>query len=198
MPATFSFTPSTFIPLAVGFFGLGTGYFIWGGQILAGRPPLSPEVNRSMGMWGIWMPGFMQFITGVFIWVGLTWFNVFTRTPANYMVALAFTAYGVHWFALGWRRIVGSSPSPDGWMAMPFAIISGLGCVIFAALRDWPIFILFGLLFLIYVTLIPAAFSESPRALKAHGMAMFANGVWLMWLTWAATLNVVLGWHWWF
>jgi hypothetical protein len=30
-------------------------------------------------------------------------FGTFT-TPALYMAALAFTAFGVHWFALGWNR----------------------------------------------------------------------------------------------
>jgi hypothetical protein len=30
-----SFEPSAFVPLAVGFFGLGTGYLIWGPQELA-------------------------------------------------------------------------------------------------------------------------------------------------------------------
>jgi hypothetical protein len=33
---TFSFTASPFVPVAIGFFGLGTGYFIWGGQALCG------------------------------------------------------------------------------------------------------------------------------------------------------------------
>jgi len=34
------------------FFGLRTGYFIWGGQALFGFPKTSPEVARTMGMWG--------------------------------------------------------------------------------------------------------------------------------------------------
>jgi hypothetical protein len=41
---------------------LGTGYFIWGGQALFGFPKSSPEVNRTLGLWGFWMPGF---ITGI-------------------------------------------------------------------------------------------------------------------------------------
>jgi hypothetical protein len=47
-------------------------YFIWGGQALFGFPKASPEVNRTMGMWGFWMPGFMQFITGAYLLIGLT------------------------------------------------------------------------------------------------------------------------------
>src|ERR1700751_162229 len=71
---TFTFAASRFVPVAIGFFGLGTGYFIWGGQALFGFPKSSPEVNKTMGMWEFWMPGFMQFITGVYLLVGLTWF----------------------------------------------------------------------------------------------------------------------------
>ena len=45
---TFTFASSPFVPVAIGFFGLGTGYFIWGGQALFGFPKTSPEVNRSL------------------------------------------------------------------------------------------------------------------------------------------------------
>jgi hypothetical protein len=58
----FTFARSSFVPVAR-FFGLGTGYFIWGGQALFGFPKSSPEVNRTLGSWGFfWMPGFMQFL----------------------------------------------------------------------------------------------------------------------------------------
>ena len=50
----------SFLPIAIGFFGLGTGYLIWGGQALFELPATSPEVNKTLGMWGFWMPGFMQ------------------------------------------------------------------------------------------------------------------------------------------
>lgn len=63
---TFTFAGSSFVPVAIGFFGLGTGYFIWGGQALFGFPKTTPEVNRSLGLWGFWMPGFMQLLTGIF------------------------------------------------------------------------------------------------------------------------------------
>lgn len=46
---TFTFASSPFVPVAIGFFGLGTGYFIWGGQALFGFPKTSPDVNRSLG-----------------------------------------------------------------------------------------------------------------------------------------------------
>ncbi len=196
MPAPFTFPQSPFLPLAVGFFGLGTGYFIWGGPALFGFPKLNPESNRTLGMWGIWMPGFMQFITGVYLFVGLTWFGVFTATPALYMAALAFTAYGVHWFAMGWRRVAGSSPTPDGWMAIPFALISILGIEVFASVRDWPVVILFVLLTLIYLSEIPAKFTGLPRWERTVGLWQVLNGCWLMYLTWATAVNLSLHYHW--
>jgi hypothetical protein len=30
------------------------------------------------------------------------------------MAGLAFTAYGIHWFAMAHRRYIGSSAAPDG------------------------------------------------------------------------------------
>ena len=92
----FTFASSPFVPVAIGFFGLGTGYFIWGGQALFGFPKSSPEVNRTLGLWGFWMPGFMQFLTGIYLLTGLTWFNVFGKAAPLYMASLAFTAYGIH------------------------------------------------------------------------------------------------------
>lgn len=67
----FTFASSPFVPVAIGVFGLATGYFIWGGQALFGFPKSSPEVNRTMGLWGFWMPGFMQFLTGIYLLTGL-------------------------------------------------------------------------------------------------------------------------------
>ena len=49
---TFTFASSPFVPVAIGFFGLGTGYFIWGGQALFGFPKTTAEVNRTLGLWG--------------------------------------------------------------------------------------------------------------------------------------------------
>lgn len=104
-----SLPQSPFPPLAVGFFGLGTGYLIYGTQELFGYPARSDSVDFATGMWGIWMPGFMQFITGIYLFAGLTLFGTF-KTPSLYMAALAFTAYGVHWFALGWNRLHRADP----------------------------------------------------------------------------------------
>jgi hypothetical protein len=102
---TVIFTESSFPPIAVGFFGLATGYLVYGTQELLGYPsPPDRKVNLTTGLWGVWMPGFMQFFAGAYLFAGLTWFGSFDGNPALYMAALAFTAYGVHWFALGLER----------------------------------------------------------------------------------------------
>jgi hypothetical protein len=58
------------------------------------------------------MPGFMQFLTGIYLWVGLVWFHSLREKPL-FMAALAFTAYGVHWFAIGMARAMGGDPAPE-------------------------------------------------------------------------------------
>lgn len=193
------FAQSGFLPIAIGFFGLGTGYFVWGGQALFGFPKSSPDVDRTMGMWGFWMPGFMQFITGVYLMVGLTWFGVFnSKADAPlYAAALAFSAYGIHWFAMAHRRYIGSSAAPDGWMAIAFLVLSILGIAVFIVANDLPVAILFLGLALIYATEIPSRFLNSKAAGRVVGLWQFLTGIWLMYLTCATVVNISLGQHWW-
>ena len=47
----FAFASSPFVPIAIGFFGLGTRYLVWGGQALFDLPKTSPEVNKTLGLW---------------------------------------------------------------------------------------------------------------------------------------------------
>jgi hypothetical protein len=188
-----TFANSPYVPLAIGFFGLGTGYFIWGGQTLFGFPPASPEVDRTMGMWGFWMPGFMQFITGVYLLVGLTWFNVFGNAAPLYMAGLAFTAYGIHWFAMAHRRYIGSSAKPDGWMAIAFLFLSALGLAVFRYVGDVPVMIIFIGLTLIYAAEIPTRlFSWRPGG-RLVGLFQVVTGIWLMYCTYAITVNLACG-----
>lgn len=195
MPSHFDFPSSSYLPLAVGFFGLGTGYLIYFSQELFGWPARDEKVNYATGMWGIWMPGFMQLMTGVYLFVGLTWFDVFKNNPALYAAALAFTAYGVHWFAIGLNRMRGADPRPNGFMAIAFTLISLLGVVVFFRAGDWPVGLLFVGLSLIYVSDVFASlhglFRESinRRAERSLGFWHLVTGLWLMYLTWASTLN---------
>jgi hypothetical protein len=192
---TFAFTNSPFAPLAIGFFGLGTGYFIWGGQALFGFPKSSPEVNRSLGLWGFWMPGFMQFLTGIYLLTGLTWFNVFGKAASSplYMAGLAFTAYGIHWFAMAYRRYIDSSAQPDGWMAIAFLFLSILGIAVFRRAGDIPVMLIFIGLTLVYALEIPTRLLSWNAGGRLVGFFQVVTGVWLMYCTYAITVHLALG-----
>jgi hypothetical protein len=190
---TFTFASSHYVPIAIGFFGLATGYIIWGGQALFRFPKPSPEVDRTMGLWGFWMPGFMQFITGVYLLIGLTWFNVFGNAAPLYMAGLAFTAYGVHWFAMGYRRYINASDQPDGWMAIAFLFLSILGVYVFGKAGDIPVMILFVGLTLVYLTEIPTRLFSWTGGGPLVGLFQFVTGIWLLYCTYAITVNQALG-----
>ena len=198
--ANVQFSPSTFAPIAVGFFGLGTGYLIYFWQELAGWPPRDEKVNLATGVWGIWMPGFMQLLAGTYLFVGLAWFGSFREKPL-YMAALAFTAYGVHWFAIGYNRARGGDARVSTGMALAFDMISALGIVVFFRASDWPVGLLFIGLTLIYTS----DFFASARGLlpervnvlgeRSLGFWHLMTGLWLMYLTWATALNFASGMH---
>jgi len=180
-------------PLAVGFFGLGVGYYVYGGTEFFRFPNLDQAVNRSLGQWGVWMPGFMQFLTGVYLWLGLTIFKAFQSSPVLYMAALAFTAYGVHWFAMGLNKYFGGDSRVDGYMAIAFLWISIIGATVFGYAKDYPVMILFILLALVYISDIPASLLQSQSWTRVKGFWHLVTGTWLMYLTFAAALNFALG-----
>src|ERR1700741_4551590 len=188
----FSFAASRFVPVAIGFFGLGTGYFIWGGQALFGFPRTSQEVNRTMGMWGFWMPGFMQFITGVYLIVGLTWFDVFGNAAPLYMAGLAFTAYGIHWFAMAHRRYIGSSSAPDAWIAIAFLFLSVLGAYVFFRAGDTTVMLIFVGLTLIYLVEIPTRFLSWGTGGRLVGLLQLATAIWLMYCTYSTVIRLAV------
>jgi hypothetical protein len=200
------FPESAFVPVALGFFGLGVGYLIYGPQELLGYPRRDADVDRANGMWGIWLPGFCQFLVGVFLFVGLTWFPVFTSNKALYMAALAFSAYGIHWFAMGWNRLRGADARPNGFMSIPFVIISVLGLTVFFRADAWPLGLLFIGLALVYVAEFFASFRIGVRVgadgrestnvgERALGLVHVVVGLWLMYLTVATTLDIASGFH---
>ena len=187
------FAASSFPPLALGFFGLGAGYLIWGPAELFGFPPREPAADRAIGMWGIWLPGFCQFVTGITLFVGLTWFQVFDKPPL-YMAALAFSAYGIHWFALGWNRYTNSDLRPNAGMSVAYTVLSVLGMVVFFRIGAWPVGSLFAGLTAVYVTDFMHAL-RMPGGLKLHGLTHIATGLWLMYLTFGTVLNIASGYH---
>jgi hypothetical protein len=186
------FAVSLFPPLALGFFGLGTGYLIYGPQELLGWPKRDERVDRATGIWGIWLPGFCQFVTGVILFIGLSWFQVFKGAPL-YMAALAFSAYGIHWFAIGYNRYRGNDPRPNAGMTVAFFIISVVGLVVFFVAGDWPVGLLFVGLALIYAS----DFFASIGVLlgeRALGFWHIVTGLWLMYLMVSTAFNFALGW----
>jgi hypothetical protein len=153
----------------------------------------------------------MQFLTGVYLFVGLTWFHTFREKPL-YMAALAFTAYGVHWWAIGMARALGGDPRPNGFMSIAFTLISVLGVIVFFKAQDAPVGGLFIGLTCIYVSdffaslcrrdpdpMTPGAKPE-PTPLgelgeRALGFFHLGTGLWLMYLTFAVTLNTSVDMH---
>lgn len=207
---------SPFPPLALGFFGLGTGYLIFGTQELFNYPQRRAEVDLGTtqepfnypqtrakvdlgtGIWGVWMPGFLQFVTGVYLFAGLTLFGTFTSTPPLYMAALAFTAYGVHWFAIGWNRLAETDVRIQVGMAVAFILISVLGAIVFFSSNDWPVGLLFVGLACVYVSEFPTSLApDLPRVgaigRRALGFFHLLTGFWLMYLMFAVVLDIVLG-----
>jgi hypothetical protein len=189
-----TFTVSAFPPLALGFFGLGTGYLIYGPQELIGWPARDASVDRSTGMWGIWLPGFCQFVTGILLFVGLTWLQVF-KEPPLYMAALAFTAYGIHWFAIGWNRYSGSDPRPNAGMCVAFMTLSAMGILVFFKAKDWPVGLLFCGLFAIYFfdffAAVGVRFGE-----RLLGLFHLLTGGWLMYLAFATVVDFAINYSW--
>ena len=53
-----------------------------------GFPKRDAGVDFGTGVWGIWMPGFCQFLTGTYLFLGLTLFGTFTASPPLYMAAV--------------------------------------------------------------------------------------------------------------
>jgi hypothetical protein len=108
------------------------------------------------------------------------------------MAALAFSAYGIHWFAIGWNRYQGNDPRPNVGMSIGFLVISALGAFVFFHASAWPVGVLFVGLFCVYIgefmVSIPVLVGE-----KVLGVAHLATGVWLMYLTVATTLNIASG-----
>jgi hypothetical protein len=189
-----TFAASQFPPLALGFFGLGTGYLIWGPQELFGFPKRDEGVDRSLGVWGLWMPGFCQLLTGLILFIGLTWFQVFSSDKILYMAALAFSAYGIHWFALGWNRYRGNDPRPNAGMSIAFLVLSALGATVFFHAGDWPVGLLFIGLAAVYVADFFIAFGAGFFE-NILGLIRVVTGLWLMYLMFAVTLNFATGSH---
>jgi hypothetical protein len=109
------------------------------------------------------------------------------------MAGLAFTAYGIHWFAMAHRRYIDSSVQLDGWMAIAFLFLSILGVDVFRRAGDIPVMIIFAGLTLIYSTEVPTRLFSWNLGARVTGLFQVITGVWLMYYTYAMTVNLALG-----
>lgn len=202
---------SAFPPLALGFFGLGTGYMIYGPQELFGWPAKSEKVDMGTGVWGIWLPGFCQFVAGTILFLGLGLFpGTFAEHTAGglgsssalYMAAFAFSAYGIHWFGIGWNRYRGTDARANTGMTIGYTVISIMGVVIFFHVGDWPVGLVFAGLVAIYVcdffasALTPGG-GLHKLGLRGLGFFHLVTGGWLLYCAFATAVNFSIGYHWW-
>jgi hypothetical protein len=201
---------SAFPPLALGFFGLGTGYLIYGPQELFGWPAKSEKVDMGTGVWGIWLPGFCQFVAGTILFLGLGLFpGTFADHTANglasssplYMAAFAFSAYGIHWFGIGWNRYRGTDARANTGMTVGYTVISVMGVVVFFDVGDWPVGLVFVGLTAIYVCDFFASALTPGKTLHTWGLRGLGcfhliTGVWLLYCAFAAAVNMSLGFNW--
>lgn len=187
------FTQSVYVPMAIAFFGMAANYVVLGGQALFQRPKKCPEVDKTIGAWGFWMGGFMPFVTGVYLMVGLSWFAVYTAKPPLYLFAVTLTAYGVQWFVGGWRRYVGAGDGLEGWMSAPFVLLSLLGTLILFRIGAVMPAILFLLLTLVYAAEISSRRVWWPRGDRVTGVCRIMASIWLLYLTFAMIAHIVIG-----
>ena len=91
------------------------------------------------------------------------------------------------------RRYIETSAVPDGWMAIAFLFLSILGVDVFRRAGDIPLMIIFVGLSLIFAVEIPTRLlSWSPGA-RLVGLLQFVTGIWLMYCTYAITVDLIRG-----
>jgi len=123
------------------------------------------------------------------------------EAPPLYMAALAFTAYGVHWFAIGWNRLRQADPRVNVGMTVAFTAISVLGIIVFFKAGDYPVGGVFIGLTCIYVSDFFASLrADLPKfgnpAERALGFFHLGTGFWLFYLMFAVTVDFALKWTW--
>jgi hypothetical protein len=78
-------------------------------------------------------------------------------------------------------------------MAIGFLFLSLLGTFVFLKAGDIPVMIVFVGLSLIYATEIPTNLMGWERGHRLVGLLQCLTGIWLMYCTYAATVNFALG-----
>jgi hypothetical protein len=78
-------------------------------------------------------------------------------------------------------------------MAIAFLFISILGVDVFRRAADIPVMIIFVGLTLIYAAEIPTRLLSWQRGARLVGLLQFVTGIWLMYCTYAITVDLALG-----
>jgi hypothetical protein len=91
------------------------------------------------------------------------------------------------------RRYIDSSAQPDGWTAIAFLFISILGVDVFGRAADIPVMIIFVGLALIYAVEIPTRLLSWRSGARLVGLLQLVTGIWLMYCTYAITVDLALG-----
>jgi hypothetical protein len=86
-------------------------------------------------------------------------------------------------------RVFGSDPRPNALMSIPFLVLSVLGAVVFFGADDNPVGGLFVGLALVYICDFFASLGSALWG-RLLGLVHTATGLWLMYLTVAAVLNM--------
>jgi hypothetical protein len=77
-------------------------------------------------------------------------------------------------------------------MAIAFLFLSLLGVDVFRRSGDMPVMIIFIGLTLIYAAEIPTRLLSWNRGLRVVGLLQFISGIWLMYCTYAMTIDLAL------
>jgi hypothetical protein len=94
---------------------------------------------------------------------------------------------------MSYRRYIDSSAQPDGWMAIAFLFLSILGVDVFRRAGDIPVMLIFVGLTLIYAVEIPTRLLSWNLGSRIVGLLQFITGIWLMYCTYAMTVDLALG-----
>jgi hypothetical protein len=98
---------------------------------------------------------------------------------------------------MAYRRYVGSSAAPDGWMAIAYLFISVLGAFVFGRAGDIPVMIIFIGLTLIYLLEVPtrlAGWTTGGRLVALFHVQYISQ---IPVRHWAVTVNTALGYKFW-
>jgi hypothetical protein len=82
-------------------------------------------------------------------------------------------------------------------MAIAYLFVSVLGAYVFCRAGDVPVMIIFMGLTLIYLVEVPTRLAGWNAGGRLVALFQCLTGIWLMYCTWAVTVNIALGYKFW-